>query len=209
MAELFRPFQIDGSVRQMVLPPLALSICASTSACVCCSCALACSTGSTKACKSMGSSGRSVALGCASSAISKAFCPRVRWMYTSASSSASSKAPRQFQFLVQKTDIEGGVVDDQFGPLQVLQDVVDQFGKPGFVFQELIADAMDLQRIFVAVPARVEVQVQVVAGELAVEQFDAAEFDDAVATVGRQARGFGVQNDLTRHQWFSFAWLML
>jgi hypothetical protein len=38
--------------------------------------------------------------------------------------------------------------------------------------------------------------VQVVAGELAVEQLHAADFDDAVAAFGRQTGGFGVQNNL-------------
>jgi hypothetical protein len=44
----------------------------------------------------------------------------------------------------------------------------------------------------------------VVSGELAVQQFDAANFDDAVAARRGQAGGLGVEDDLT-HQWFSFA----
>jgi hypothetical protein len=55
-----------------------------------------------------------------------------------------------------------------------------------------------LERVFVAVAPGVEVEVQVVAGELAVDQLHAADLDDAVAAFGRQAGGFGVQNDLPR-----------
>ena len=60
----------------------------------------------------------------------------------------------------------------------------------------------------VAVALGVDVQVQVVAGEFAVDEFDAADFHDAVAAGGVQPGGFGVQNDLAGHQWFSRAWLM-
>jgi hypothetical protein len=55
---------------------------------------------------------------------------------------------------------------------------------------------VDLDGLFVAVALGVEVQVQVVAGALAVEQFDAAQLDDAVAAFGGQAGGFGGEDDL-------------
>ncbi|MNL67783.1 hypothetical protein D3C87_1924090 [compost metagenome] len=45
----------------------------------------------------------------------------------------------------------------------------------------------------------VEVQMQVVAGELAVEQLHAAQLNDAIPAFGRKAGGFGVENDLAGH----------
>ena len=58
---------------------------------------------------------------------------------------------------------------------------------------------MHTQGIGVAVATRIEVQVQIVAGELAVDQLHAAQLDQAVAVNGRQTRGFRIQNNLTRH----------
>src|SRR5690606_4668482 len=75
------------------------------------------------------------------------------------------------------------------------------------VAQEFVADAVHLERVLVAVALGVHIEMQVVAGELAVEQLDATDLDDAVAVVGREARGFRVEDDLA-HQWFSFAWLI-
>ena len=102
----------------------------------------------------------------------------------------------ELQFLVQETDVEGRVVDDDLGILQVGQDFLRHLGELGLVAQEFVADAVHPQRVFVAVALRVEVEVQVVAGELAVEQLHTADFNDAVAAFGGQARGFSVKNDL-------------
>ncbi len=48
-----------------------------------------------------------------------------------------------------------------------------------------------------AVTPGIQVEVQVVAGELAVEQLDTTDLDDAVALIGIQAGGFGVQEYLS------------
>ena len=86
-------------------------------------------------------------------------------------------------------------------PSQVGQQFVGNLRELGFVAQELVADAVHLERVFVAVALRVDVVVQVVAGELAVEQLHATDLDDAVAVVGRQAGGFGVEDNDLAHQW--------
>ena len=75
--------------------------------------------------------------------------------------------PAQFQFLVQEADVEGGVVDDDFRARQVLHQFVGDRGELGLVAQELVADAVDLERVLVAVALRVQVEMLVVAGELA------------------------------------------
>ena len=50
-----------------------------------------------------------------------------------------------------------------------------------------------------AVALGVQVEVQVVASQLAREQLHTTDFDDAVATLGGQAGGFGVENNLAAH----------
>jgi len=51
-----------------------------------------------------------------------------------------------------------------------------------------------------AVASRIQVEVFVVAGELAAHQFNAANLDDAVAVFSGEASGFGVQNNLSHAQ---------
>jgi len=91
-------------------------------------------------------------------------------------------------------------LDDQFGIAQVVDDVVGERRELGLVAQEVGGQAVDLERILVALALGVEVDVKIVAGELAVEQLDAAELDDAVAVLRGKAGGFGVEDDLARHQ---------
>jgi hypothetical protein len=98
-----------------------------------------------------------------------------------------------------KGHVKRGVVDDDFSVLQVGQQFVHHGVKLGFVAQKLGGDAVYLQSLFVAVAPGVEVEMQVAAGELAVDQLHAADLDHAVAGIGRQAGGLGVQENLT-HQ---------
>jgi hypothetical protein len=100
------------------------------------------------------------------------------------------------EFLVEEADVEGRVVNDQLGAAQVLDDVVAQRGELRLVAQEVGRQAVHLERVFMALALGVEVDVQVVAGELAGEQLHAAELDDAVAVLGGEAGGFGIENDL-------------
>jgi hypothetical protein len=64
--------------------------------------------------------------------------------------------------------------------------------KFGLVTQELVADAMNLESVFVAITARIEIEMQVVASELSVDQLNAPQLDNAIATLCRKASGFGV-----------------
>jgi hypothetical protein len=85
-------------------------------------------------------------------------------------------------------------------PAQVLHQFVGDGGELRLVAQEFVADAVDLERVLVRVALRVQVEVLVVAGQLAGHQFHAADLDDAVAGFGRQARGFGVEDDLAHRR---------
>ena len=49
----------------------------------------------------------------------------------------------------------------------------------------------------VASPLGIDVDVVMPAGELAIHQFDATDFDDPVAALPVEAGGFGIQNDLS------------
>ena len=70
-------------------------------------------------------------------------------------------------------------------------------GKARLVLQKRVGDAVHAQRVFMAVTVGVEVQVQVVAAELAVQQLYATQLNHAIAIDRRQAGGFRIQNNLT------------
>ena len=105
----------------------------------------------------------------------------------------------QFQLMVEKADIEGCVVDHQLGALEVDHQVIDDVVEARLVCKKVIADAVDLQRAFVDRPVRLYVLMVVVSGQTAIDQFDAADFDDAVALAGFQAGGFSIEDDLAGH----------
>ena len=100
-------------------------------------------------------------------------------------------------------------MDDEFiGTLQVVAQFLRDAGEFGLVAQEFGGQAVHPQRALVAVALGVDVEMQVAAGQFAVQQFHAADFHNPVPGLGVQAGGFGVQDDLA-HQWFSVAWLMV
>ena len=60
-------------------------------------------------------------------------------------------AADQLELLVQEADVERRVVDDDFGALQVVQQFVGDRRELRLVAQELVADAVHLERVLVAV----------------------------------------------------------
>ena len=67
--------------------------------------------------------------------------------------------------------------------------------KHRFVGKELLGQAMHTQCIGVAGALRIDVVVQSAPGQPSVDEFDAADFDHAVALQRVQTRGFGVEED--------------
>ena len=53
------------------------------------------------------------------------------------------------------------------------------------------------RRILMAVAPRVQIEMQVVSGELAVQQLDATDLDDAVTVFGGKTGGLGIQENLS------------
>ena len=70
-------------------------------------------------------------------------------------------------------------------------------GKERFVGEEAVGEAVHPLRFDRHFPFRVQVEAQFVPGGEVIHQFDQADFHDAVTITGFEARGFGVENDLT------------
>ena len=83
-------------------------------------------------------------------------------------------------------------MNDDLCILHVIQNFLNDVFELGLVAQELVANAVNLEGIFMAVAAGVEVEMQVVASELAVDQLNASELNDAVAAFSGETGGFGI-----------------
>jgi hypothetical protein len=100
----------------------------------------------------------------------------------------------QAELVVEEADVEGGVVDHQFGAADELDEVAGDLGELRLVGKEVVGQAVDALGIR-HLAARVEVGMEALAGELPTHQFDAADFDDAIAGAEIQAGGFGIEDD--------------
>ena len=100
------------------------------------------------------------------------------------------------EFSVQKTQVERRVVDDHLRALDEVAQFMGDLVELRFVTEELGGQAVYGQRALVRLAFRVDVAVVVIAGQLAIEDFNATDLDDAVAGAGVQACGFGIENYL-------------
>jgi hypothetical protein len=101
---------------------------------------------------------------------------------------------------VEEADVEGGVVDHQPGAIDELNEILRNGGKDRLVGEEGVGEAMDLEGALGHRPLGVDVLMEGAAGRAIVDQLDAADLDDAVAAIGFDAGGLGIEDDLT-HGW--------
>jgi hypothetical protein len=106
----------------------------------------------------------------------------------------------QCEFGVQETDIERGVVDDQFGSAHEVEKLDGHIGKAWFVEQELPADAMHRQGAGIDITVRVQVAVEVPVGEPPIAHLDAGDLDDAMAELVFQPGGFRIEKYLAHRR---------
>src|SRR5262249_50626357 len=104
---------------------------------------------------------------------------------------------RDVELAVEELDVEGGVVDDQLGAADVFQEITRDLAELRLVLEELAGDAVHLECALLAATLRIDVTVEVVFRDAAVEDLDAADLDDAVAESGVQAGGFRIEHDAT------------
>ena len=104
---------------------------------------------------------------------------------------------QQRQLVVQETDVERRVVDDQFRPGQELEQFVDDLREARFVREELVADAVDFHRAVIDRPLGIDVLMEMPTARAPVNQFHAADFDDSMTIGGLQAGRLGVEDDLS------------
>src|SRR5690606_23012901 len=84
------------------------------------------------------------------------------------------------QFMVQKGNIKRCIVNDQFGISDKFQKGIGNGSEYGLVGQHLVGYAMYLDCAGFDFALRVDVDMQMTAGKLAVDQFNTADFNDLV-----------------------------
>ncbi len=104
---------------------------------------------------------------------------------------------QQRQLIVEEADIECSVVDDQFRPLDEIEKLDNDLVESGFVLQELVGQAMHCQRTGLHLALRIDIAMETLSGQLAIEQLDTADLDDAIAKPEIEARGFRIEDDLS------------
>ncbi len=105
--------------------------------------------------------------------------------------------PPQAELVVQKSDVERRVVDDQLGTPTIGEKILDNVAEARLVGKELLGDAMHLHGPCVDLAVRLQIAMEVAMGQTTLHQLDATNLDNAMALRGLQARGLGVEYDLT------------
>lgn len=96
---------------------------------------------------------------------------------------------------IDEADVERGVVDHQRGVADELQKLVGDLVEQWFRRQEFGRQSVHRERFRRHVPFRVDVDVKGLPRRHAVEDLDAADFDESVAAERIEAGRFGVEDD--------------
>lgn len=75
--------------------------------------------------------------------------------------------PHQGKFIVDETDVERRVMDDQLGAIDEFEELIGHFGEARLALEEFVSDAVDANRALVTVAVRLQVDVEVAAGQAA------------------------------------------
>ena len=110
---------------------------------------------------------------------------------------ADRRAAAQFQFVVEKAEIEPGIVRDKVRIGQKFQQFVRSLRESRLAGKEGGGQAVNALGLGRHVAIRVEIGVEGAARFDPADHFDAADFHHAVPGLGIEPGGFGIENDLT------------
>lgn len=105
--------------------------------------------------------------------------------------------PRQFH--VQKSRCERGEIHEDGGTLQIRLQLFGHGRKDRFVAQKPVGDPMHREGVLLDGATRIQVEMLVMPREFAIPQFDAGDFDDAIASPGGHAGGVNLQTNMAAH----------
>ena len=100
------------------------------------------------------------------------------------------------QFVIEKAQIERGVMDDQFGTAHKFQKAFGDIGKARLVGEKIMRQTMHLHRVGIDGAIRLQIGMKTLPGDPSIEQFDAANLDHPMALRRIKTGGFRIQNKL-------------
>ena len=106
------------------------------------------------------------------------------------------------QLGIQKADIERGVMNQYLGVRDKFKQPISNLGKFGLIAKPLTTQTMNGHRAFINVTFRIDIKVQMPATDASIQDFQTADFDDAVPILNRQTGRFSVQHHLANQRGF-------
>ena len=103
----------------------------------------------------------------------------------------------ELKLMLKKSDIECRVVNNKLRPGQELEQIIHDLGKTRFALKIIAANAVNSLSTFIDVAVGIKKAVKLPPCQAAVDQLNAANFDDAMPVLGRKAGGFSIEDDLS------------
>ena len=97
---------------------------------------------------------------------------------------------------IQEGDVERRIVNNEFRIAHELEKLRLDLRERRLIRQPVARQTVHLLRAFVDVALRIQIAMKGAPREPAIEEFDAADFDDAMLLLDFEAGGFRVENDL-------------
>ncbi len=107
---------------------------------------------------------------------------------------------QQRELRIHEGDVERRVVDDQLGVGDELAQLGEDVGEARLAAEEFGRETVHLHGTRIDGPIRTQVTVELPARAPSVHQLDRADLDDAVTEFRLEARGFGVEDDLSHEE---------
>ena len=107
------------------------------------------------------------------------------------------RAAEPLQFRIDKAHVESGIVDNQDGIPDKLQEAIHNSGKIRIIGKELGRKAMHLEGALFDLTLRIDIDVIALTGRHMVDQLDGADFDNPVSLFRVDTRGFRIKNQFT------------
>ena len=76
---------------------------------------------------------------------------------------------QQAELVIQKADVKGGIMDNEFSPFDKAQEIAGNVLKMRLVGQKLLTEAMDFNRACVNLSLGVEIDVKMISAEFPIE----------------------------------------
>lgn len=109
-------------------------------------------------------------------------------------------APTTPQFVIEKPQIESGIVNYQFRATHKFHKVFNNVSKTRLIGEEFVGDAMHAQRFRIDHAVWLQVKVPLLPSNATLQQFHRANFNDSMPLRRIKAGGFRIENYLPQVQ---------